>query len=91
MKSTTPTYEPEMFPAVRDLVVTIGRAVLVLETDVLEAAIAHGERALGVGPILDPTAFMRGSGELERQLKAMRALLACRRELEASGHDEGSP
>lgn len=76
------TYEPDMFPAVRDGVVAIGRAVLSLDTDTLEAAIAHGERSLGVGPILDPTAFRDGHEELEKQLKAMRAVLACRRALE---------
>lgn len=75
-------YEDDMFPAIRDHVVVVGRAVLLLEPEVLEAAIAHGERALAVGPILDPTAFRDGADELERQLRAMRAVLACRRSLE---------
>lgn len=76
-----PGYEGD-FRGVRDIVVAVGRTVLTLDPDVLAAAIAHGERAISVGPILDPTAFRDGHQELERQLKAMRAVLACRRALE---------
>lgn len=75
-------YDKAMFTGVRDVVVAIGRVVLTVDPEVLAAAIAHGDRALAVGPILDPTAARDGSAELERQLKAMRAVLACRRALE---------
>lgn len=71
------------FPAVRDLAVMVGRAMLCLEPEVLEQAIAEGERALAAGPVLDPTLYRQAGGELEQELELMRAMLTCRRALEA--------
>lgn len=75
-------YAPEDFVTVRDVAVMIGQAAQALSIEQLEGAIAHADRAQGIGPILDPTAFIRGRDELDKQLRYFRALLAFRRAIE---------
>lgn len=61
------------FAEVRDLAVAIGRSATCLTVEQLDEAIADGERAGALGPILDPTLFMRGSEALDEQLRYLRA------------------
>lgn len=74
---------PGVFAIVRDLAVTIARASLALEPEVLEQAIAEGER-VSVGAIVDAT--IAGGAELERHLALIRATLTYRQALEALRH-----
>jgi hypothetical protein len=73
----------ERWLAVRSLTGTVGAAVVTIDLEELERAIAYGEHALACGAALEPTLWREAHGELEAELRAMRALLAFRRELEA--------
>lgn len=61
------------FVPVRDLAVAVGRAATALTLEQVDDAIAEADRAQAVGPILDPTAFMRGSASLDEQVTYLRA------------------
>lgn len=61
------------FTAVRDAAVAIGRAATCLTVEQISEAIAEADRAQAVGPILDPTAFVRGTRSLDEQVRYLRA------------------
>lgn len=82
MPDETARPAPDTFPVVRDLVITFCRHLLVLEPDIIEAAISQGETALTVAPVLDPTLAIKASAELEAQLTLMRGVLELRRVLD---------
>jgi hypothetical protein len=77
------TYAPEDYSTVRDHAVLIGQLSQVLTIEQLEGAITHADRALSLGPILDPTAARAAGDELGKQVRYLRAVLAFRREVEA--------
>jgi hypothetical protein len=79
----TSAYAPEDFTTVRDQAVLIGQLSQALTIEQLEGAITHADRALSLGPILDPTAARAVGDELDKQVRYLRALLAFRREVEA--------
>lgn len=82
------------FPVVRDVAVTIARVTIgALQVEVLEQAIAEGDRALAVGPILDPTLARDAGPELEQHIALLRATLTYRQALEAfnPGTTPGDP
>ncbi len=62
-----------VFASVRDLAVAIGSAATQLDLVTIDAALVEAERAQTLGPILDPTAFMRGSDALSDQVAYLRA------------------
>lgn len=74
----------DTFRPARDLAGAIAGVALqgFPDVELLERAIAAGERALSVGPIVDPTLWRDAHVELEVELKVMRAVLAFRREVE---------
>lgn len=61
------------FTAVRDSAVAIGRAATCLTVEQIDEAIREADRSLALSPILDPTAFMRGSDSLDEQVRYLRA------------------
>lgn len=71
------------FTAVRDAAVAVGRAATCLSVEQIDEAIAEADRAQTVGPIIDPTAFMRGSESLDEQLRYLRAFRDFRVKIEA--------
>lgn len=61
------------FVPAREMAVTLARAVLTVPDSLFERALEEGERALAVGPVLDPTLFQRGANPLEDQMAVIRA------------------
>jgi coenzyme F420-reducing hydrogenase delta subunit len=81
MPGTEP--DPGVFAEVRDFAVQAARSVAMVDPTIIQQAIDEADRALVVGPILDPTLFQRGQAELEQQTQLLRALLHFRLRLEA--------
>lgn len=67
---------------VRDAAVGAARIALAIPADELSDAIEHADRALALGPILDPTLWRDGSGELQKHLVVLRAVRDLQRKLE---------
>lgn len=67
---------------VRDAAVGAARIALAIPSHELDEAIAHADRALAVGPILDPTLARDAGGELQRQLVVLRAVRNLQHKLE---------
>lgn len=70
------------FTELRDRAVFIGMLSRATSVEQIETWIQQSERALGIGPILDPTLAIRAGDELGLQVRYMRAFLAFRREVE---------
>lgn len=58
---------------VRDKAVFIGQLAQALTVEQIDEAIRQAQRAESVGPVLDPTAWIRGSGELAKQVRYLHA------------------
>ncbi len=71
------------FEDVRDVAVAVGRSATVLSVKQIDTAIHEADRAMGLGPFLDPTAFMRGSDSLREQIAYLRAFRDFRAAIEA--------
>lgn len=78
-----PAPDQEAFVPVRDFAVSAARSVAMVPLETIEEAIAEGERALAVGPVLDPTLFRQGADELATQLRVIKALRNFRLAVEA--------
>lgn len=67
---------------VRDSAVGTARLALAIPADDLREAIEHADRALSIGPILDPTLWRDGADELQKHLVVLRAVRDFQRKLE---------
>ncbi len=70
------------FAATRDVAVAIGSAATQIDLATIDEALAEADRAQSLGPILDPTAFMRGSESLSEQVRYLRAFRTFRAAIE---------
>lgn len=70
------------FIMARDFAVMTGRIALQASVEDLRDAIREGETALAAGPVLDPTLYRDGAGELQEQLDLLKAFLEFREALE---------
>jgi hypothetical protein len=71
------------FTRLRDQAVFIGMLSRAASVEEIEAWVQQSERALSVGPYVDPTLAIQAGDELGLQVRYMRAFLAFRREVEA--------
>ena len=74
-------HDAEMFPAVRDSLVHVGRALVGLPEDAMDRAIRAGERALSAGAILDPTLYRDAGRSLDQQVKFLKLVRQFRRDV----------
>lgn len=83
MPQQSPAEPAAKFATVRDIAVAIGStAAIALSVEEIDAAIAEADRAQAFGPIIDPTAFLRGTDSLAEQVKYLRAFRAFRAAIE---------
>lgn len=63
----------QCFEGVRDRAVMIGRLATSIELADIDRALREADHAQGIGPIIDPTAWMRGTDALAEQVTFLRA------------------
>lgn len=78
-----------VFAATRGLAVAIGRAATAIDLATIDKALAEADRAQAFGPILDPTAFTRGTDALAEQVRYLRAFRAFRAAIEEFNPERG--